>query len=199
MSLTVSVDVKQHWTMLSFRHWSQFVPNTSTSIRGQEALHHHERFGILQKPGPTVRQMMVSSFVFIDTTGFRNVQKPYRLMLIYRCCSVTDVSRWIKVSAACCYGNFNVFLLRKLSVAMVTLWGEQVCMNNTDTCVLLWHTHTVSKTNTLAHTHTHTKLKQTHSLFLPTTQTATQIKNRLLKYTFTHFTALQKHPHSHVH
>ena len=25
MSLTVSVDVKQHWTML--RHWSQFVPN----------------------------------------------------------------------------------------------------------------------------------------------------------------------------
>ena len=28
MSLTVSVDVKQHWTVL--RHWSQFVPNTST-------------------------------------------------------------------------------------------------------------------------------------------------------------------------
>ena len=28
MSLTVSVDVKQHWTML--RHWSQFVPNMST-------------------------------------------------------------------------------------------------------------------------------------------------------------------------
>jgi len=33
MSLTVSVDVKQHRTML--RHWSQFVPNTSTDIRGQ--------------------------------------------------------------------------------------------------------------------------------------------------------------------
>ena len=31
-SLAVSVDVKQHWTML--RHWSQFVPNTSTDIRG---------------------------------------------------------------------------------------------------------------------------------------------------------------------
>ena len=28
MSLTVSVDVKQQWTML--RHWSQFVPNMST-------------------------------------------------------------------------------------------------------------------------------------------------------------------------
>ena len=28
MSLTVSVDVKQHWTMLM--HWSQFVPNMST-------------------------------------------------------------------------------------------------------------------------------------------------------------------------
>ena len=27
LSLTVSVDVKQHWTML--RHWSQFVPNMS--------------------------------------------------------------------------------------------------------------------------------------------------------------------------
>ena len=28
MSLVVSVDVKQHWTMLT--HWSQFVPNMST-------------------------------------------------------------------------------------------------------------------------------------------------------------------------
>ena len=35
-SLTVSVDVKQHCTML--RHWSQFVPNTSTDIRGHKAL-----------------------------------------------------------------------------------------------------------------------------------------------------------------
>ena len=26
-------------TML--RHWSQFVPNMSTDIRGKEALHHH--------------------------------------------------------------------------------------------------------------------------------------------------------------
>ena len=42
MSLTVSVDVKQHWTVL--RHWSQFVPNMSTDIRGYEALlHHHYR------------------------------------------------------------------------------------------------------------------------------------------------------------
>ena len=38
-SLTVSVDVKQHWTVL--RHWSQFVPNMSTDIRGREALLHH--------------------------------------------------------------------------------------------------------------------------------------------------------------
>ena len=35
MSLTVSVDVKRHWTML--RHWSQFVLNMSTDIRGHEA------------------------------------------------------------------------------------------------------------------------------------------------------------------
>ena len=41
MRLTVSVDVKQHWTML--RHWSQFVPNMSTDIRGHEALLHHHR------------------------------------------------------------------------------------------------------------------------------------------------------------
>ena len=38
MSLTVSVDVKQHCTML--RHWSQFVPNMSTDIRGHEGLLH---------------------------------------------------------------------------------------------------------------------------------------------------------------
>ena len=45
MSLTFSVDVKQHWTML--RHWSQFVPNVSTDIRGHEALlHHHRQFQI---------------------------------------------------------------------------------------------------------------------------------------------------------
>ena len=40
-SLTVSVDVKQHWTMPT--HWSQFVPNMSTDIRGHEALHHHQQ------------------------------------------------------------------------------------------------------------------------------------------------------------
>ena len=40
MSLMVSVDIKQHWTML--RHWSQLVPNMSTDVRGHEArLHHH--------------------------------------------------------------------------------------------------------------------------------------------------------------
>ena len=42
MSLTVSVDVKQHWTMLG--HWSQFVPNISTDVQGHEALHHHHQF-----------------------------------------------------------------------------------------------------------------------------------------------------------
>ena len=35
MSLLVSVDVKQHWTVLW--HWSQFVPNMSTDIWGHEA------------------------------------------------------------------------------------------------------------------------------------------------------------------
>ena len=35
-SLTVSMDVKQYWTVLW--HWSQFVPNMSTNIRGHKAL-----------------------------------------------------------------------------------------------------------------------------------------------------------------
>ena len=51
MSLTVSVDVKQHWIVL--RHWSQFVPSMSTSIRGHEALLHHLQAlvtPILKKP-----------------------------------------------------------------------------------------------------------------------------------------------------
>jgi len=41
MSLTVSVEVKQHWTMLT--HWSQFVPDMLANIQGHEALlyHHH--------------------------------------------------------------------------------------------------------------------------------------------------------------
>ena len=37
-TLSVFVDVKLHWTVL--RHWSQFVPDMSTDIRGHEPLHH---------------------------------------------------------------------------------------------------------------------------------------------------------------
>ena len=40
MSLTVSVDVKQHWTAL--QHLSQFVPSMSTDTWGHEALLHHQ-------------------------------------------------------------------------------------------------------------------------------------------------------------
>ena len=50
MSLTVSVDVIQHRTML--RHWSQFVPNTSTDIRGHEALHHQRELRSETERGP---------------------------------------------------------------------------------------------------------------------------------------------------
>ena len=39
-SLMVSVDVKHHLTMLT--HWSQFIPNMSTDIRGHKALLHHQ-------------------------------------------------------------------------------------------------------------------------------------------------------------
>ena len=42
MSLTVSVDVKQYWTVL--RHWSQFVLNMSTDIWGHEVLLHHHLY-----------------------------------------------------------------------------------------------------------------------------------------------------------
>ena len=41
MSLTVSVDVKQHPAML--RQWSQFVPNTSTDTRGHKALQNKKK------------------------------------------------------------------------------------------------------------------------------------------------------------
>ena len=47
MSLTVYVDVKPHCTVHT--HWSQFVPNMSTDIRGHEALLHRRvesRFGL---------------------------------------------------------------------------------------------------------------------------------------------------------
>ena len=45
MSLMVSVDVKQHWT--THMHWSQFVPNMSTDIRGHEAPQHHHQLHTL--------------------------------------------------------------------------------------------------------------------------------------------------------
>ena len=48
MSLTVSVDVKQHWTML--RHGSQFVPNMSIDIRRHEAPLHHQHSPGKQAP-----------------------------------------------------------------------------------------------------------------------------------------------------
>ena len=51
-SLTVSVDVTQHWTML--RHWSQFVPNMSTDIRGHWALHHHHHHWSLALNGHSI-------------------------------------------------------------------------------------------------------------------------------------------------
>ena len=41
MSLMVSVDVKQHWTVL--RHCSQFVPDMLTNIQGHEALPHQQQ------------------------------------------------------------------------------------------------------------------------------------------------------------
>ena len=67
MSLTVSVDIKQHWTML--RHRLQFVPNMSTNIRGHEALHHHQ-LSQLAEPGG-------SSQTFLrNTSQWDGVLKP---------------------------------------------------------------------------------------------------------------------------
>ena len=55
MSLKVSVDVKQHCTML--RHWSQFVPNISTDIRGHEALHHHHHHIVCEPVWPSAKAL----------------------------------------------------------------------------------------------------------------------------------------------
>ena len=93
MSLTVSVDVKQHWTML--RHWSQFIPNKimSTDIRGHEALHHHHhpwRFKPLE----------------VWSLGGYGAGNPNALLgeklnsLCYSCCNLTSVWR-------CCLNNLH--------------------------------------------------------------------------------------------
>ena len=37
------------------RHWSQFVPNMSTNIRGHEALHRHHHHQCCFTPTETVR------------------------------------------------------------------------------------------------------------------------------------------------
>ena len=81
MSLTVTVDIKQHWTLL--RHWSQFVPNMSTDIRGHEALHHHHHHhhhqnrvvqstkGIIHKAG-----YFCTAAVSYQTWTFKTAQGP---------------------------------------------------------------------------------------------------------------------------
>ena len=58
-SLTVSVDVKQHCTVL--RQWSQFVPNMSTDIRGHESLLHH------QQPGPGACYLLHVNGGYVDS------------------------------------------------------------------------------------------------------------------------------------
>ena len=69
-SLVVSVDVKQHWTVLiSTGH--KFVPNMSTDIRGHEALLHHLEFMypvFTRMPGESHRRrfrfLLLSLFVW---------------------------------------------------------------------------------------------------------------------------------------
>ena len=77
MSLTVSVDVKQHWTVL--QHWSQFVPNMSTDIQGHGALHHHQPFkcipstqlqgDISLRPKPWLHFSFISRCMKIETSA----------------------------------------------------------------------------------------------------------------------------------
>ena len=62
MSLTVSVEVKQHCTAL--QHWSQFVPNMSTDIRGHGALHHHRLRGQWHTPSIAFRHLPPNSARF---------------------------------------------------------------------------------------------------------------------------------------
>ena len=68
LSLTVSVDVKQHWTML--RHWSQFVPNNmSTDIRGHVALlhhHHHHHHRVVRSD---LHRMLMFVFHFVQVVS----------------------------------------------------------------------------------------------------------------------------------
>ena len=66
MSLMVSVDVKQHWT--THTHWSQFVPNMSTDIRGHEALHHHHHQSLKwsQRPSSTRPKTETVSYIIFE-------------------------------------------------------------------------------------------------------------------------------------
>ena len=62
MNFRAPVDVKRHRIVLL--QWSQFVPNMSTDIRGDEVLLHHQDhshfLGILQKLFPfTPSQMLI--------------------------------------------------------------------------------------------------------------------------------------------
>ena len=62
----VSVDIKQHGTML--RHWSQFVPNMSTDIQGHEVLLYHDTL-------PTMMKKM------------KNIHGPSCLLLFFHSCT----------------------------------------------------------------------------------------------------------------
>ena len=110
MSLTVSVDVKQHWTML--RHWSHFVPNMSTDIWGHEALLHPivgYRWGLIVSLQSRLQALVFdilpsTTAVFIDAIGSRklsaNEQFVVRAQTAVSLIQTTQLKRGVSFIAA---------------------------------------------------------------------------------------------------
>ena len=93
---TVSVDVKQHWTVL--RHWSQFVSNMSTDMRRHEALLYHH-CGTKVKLDRPYLHVIVNSITPPSPISSYNTKKPNRQSLpaslqlsTLSYCSLTDSS-----------------------------------------------------------------------------------------------------------
>ena len=91
MSLTVSVDVKQHWTVL--RHWSQFVPNMSKTKTGDKTIQNKTN---KQKYKNKASWLIRRKKPILRTAAMRNLLEGYSLRVGY-----TEVGLYLDLSLLC--------------------------------------------------------------------------------------------------
>ena len=126
LRLTVSVDVKQHWTML--RHWSQFAPNMSTDIRGYEALSHHchglktpSYLHVLSpphaSPAAALRSSKFTWRAFVSHTEPPQTFLSLSLLCVAWGCGVSLASETIFTLYSCLF-----FAPRRLHISLHVLW-----------------------------------------------------------------------------